>query len=103
MAVQANRQDDDHEETGQIGTQPQQRRAGDVLAQQTNHGDHTAGSLPHTGSAIAGTGKKESLAICSLVAFALTVAEREPIVHVGKGKRQTATCMNALHREAAPT
>jgi len=33
----------------------------------------------------------------------LTVAEREPIVHVGKGKRQTATCMNALHREAAPT
>jgi hypothetical protein len=34
MAVQANCEDDDHEETGQIGTQPQQRRAGDVLAQQ---------------------------------------------------------------------
>jgi len=31
----------------------------------------------------------------------LTVAEREPLIHVGKGKRQTATCMNALHCEAA--
>ncbi len=65
VAMQAYRQDDDQEQTGQIGTQPQQRCAGDVLTQQTNHGDPIAEPLPRAGYAIADMGYKNSLANCS--------------------------------------
>ena len=65
VAMQANCQDDDQEQTGQIGTQPQQRRAGDVLTQQANHGDPIAESLLGAGYAFANSGYGNSLAICS--------------------------------------